>query len=142
MSENASGQKMSTPVLSATIESSELAEWLDREETPSVETVVRMYKLLSENQETFYWIHRHMTKRVDRGILTLVWENNGCCYDALDSFDCSRKTVQRRVRSLEEHSILMRIQSNKMFVDFVDRETRLLTGETLTLWDNAEFGVR
>jgi len=140
MSEKTSGHNLSTPTPSNAIESSELSEYLSQQDTPSVETIVRMYKLMQENQQTFYWIHRHVTKRVDRGILTLIWESDGCSYDDLDRFDCSRKTIQRTVRRLEEHGIVQRIHSNKMFVDFVDRETRLLVGETLTLWDTAEFG--
>jgi len=140
MSENTSGHNLSTPPHGVSIESDELSEYVQSDQSPSVDNIIRMYKLMQENQETFYWINQHITKRVDRGILWLVWDKNGCSYDELDRFGCSRKTVQRTVRQLEEHEILKRIHSNKMFADFVDQQTRLLVGETLTLWQEAEFG--
>jgi len=139
------GQKVSTTTRSVpTFDeiTEELAPYVDDESTPSLTAIVRMHKLMYENPYKASRVMHYVTNGIKRKILIIVRNNGASTYDDLASVDCSRKTIQRHVKTMEDDDVLRRVHDQKTFIDFYNDETKILTNEFLSIWNEAHFGQR
>lgn len=111
----------------------DVQEYVGRDDTPSLETIIELHQIREENAD----LRRNVWERVDdedkRKILASTYFSNGrgVRYESLvDRLRCSERTIYRKLRDLEDAGVVERVGKPAVVV-FADPDARLLVGDVL-----------